>query len=82
MRTDFFLLCWLLAIPSWGQSSPDMIYPSDAKPIACFITDVTPQAIKYKHPENREGPDYVLSKDNALLVFKHNGEFLIPGSTG
>ena len=79
MRTDFFLLCLLVAIPSLGQSSQDMIYPADAAPIACFISDVTPQEIKYKHPENREGPDYVLGKDKALLVFKHNGEFLIPG---
>lgn len=79
MRTDFFLLCLLLAVPGLGQSPPDMIYPSDAKPIACFITEVTPQEIKYKHPENREGPDYVLPMDKAVLVFKHNGEFLIPG---
>lgn len=79
MRTDFFLLCILLAIPGFGQSSRDMIYPTDATPIACYITEVTPQEIKYKHPENREGPDYVLPKNKVLLVFKHDGSFLIPG---
>ena len=79
MRTDFFLFLFFLIFPALGQSSHDIIYPDDAQPIACYIAEMTPGEIKYKHVENREGPDYVLRWENALLLFKQDGEFLIPG---
>ncbi|WKN43781.1 hypothetical protein [Tunicatimonas pelagia] len=82
MTQKLFLLSALLLvliIPAIGQASDDVIYQLDDEPIACVITEVTEQVIRYKHPENQEGPDYILKKDKALLIFKENGDYLLPG---
>ncbi|MEM6844452.1 MAG: hypothetical protein AAF944_20285 [Bacteroidota bacterium] len=68
----------ILAVPVIGQDRSDVIYPLDDDPIACIITEVTEQVIRYKHPENQEGPDYITRRDKALLIFKENGDYLLP----
>ncbi|MEM8965663.1 MAG: hypothetical protein AAGE93_04535 [Bacteroidota bacterium] len=68
----------ILAMPLIGQDRSDVIYPLDDDPIACIITEVTEQVIRYKHPENQEGPDYITRRDKALLIFKENGDYLLP----
>lgn len=78
-QTILSLLISVCSLPAIGQVSSDVIYRFDDEPLACIISDVTDEEIKYKDLENREGPDYVIKKDKALLVFKENGDFLLPG---
>ncbi|MEO0331810.1 MAG: hypothetical protein AAF223_09010, partial [Bacteroidota bacterium] len=68
----------ILAMPLIGQDRSDVIYPLDDDPIACIITEVTEQVIRYKHLENQEGPDYITRRDKSLLIFKENGDYMLP----
>ena len=68
----------MLIVPAIGQANEDVIYQLNGERVACVITEVTEQVIRYKHPENREGPDYILKKDKAVLLFKENGDFMLP----
>ena len=70
----------MLIVPAIGQASEDAIYQLNGERIACVITEVTEQVIRYKHPDNREGPDYILKKDKAVLIFKNNGDFMLPAA--
>lgn len=76
--TILFLLHLTAFFPVFESVGGDVIYQPEDEPLNCIITEVTEQTIRYKHPENPEGPDYILKKDKALLVFKDNGDFLIP----
>ena len=85
MTTKQTILSFLISIWSFtvfGQERSDVIYQVNDEPLACIITDVTPEEIKYKHLENPNGPDYILKKEKALLVFKENGDFLLPSEEG
>nr|WKN35280.1 hypothetical protein K4G66_23150 [Tunicatimonas sp. TK19036] len=77
-QTILSLLIGVWCTVAYGQKRSDVIYQVNDEPLACIIADVTPQEIKFKHLENPDGPDYVLKKEKALLIFKENGDFLLP----
>lgn len=86
-------VCYLLIAMAFGwltggdsvaqsESDSDMIYQANASPLPCIVSDVQGATIKYKRLENLQGPDYVSLKQDVLLVFKSNGDFMLPGSGG
>ncbi|MEQ9437497.1 MAG: hypothetical protein RIG62_00570 [Cyclobacteriaceae bacterium] len=66
---------------SLAQHDSDIIYQEGNDPIACLISDVQVDEIKYKQLEYIDGPDYVINRSKALLLFKRNGDFLLPTDT-
>lgn len=64
--------------PAIGQVNSDVIYMFNQEPLACVISDVTDEEIRFRVEDNEEGPLYTVEKDQAILVFKENGDFLLP----
>ncbi len=73
-----FFCQWVLA----QQEEPfDMIYPANGPSIPCLIAEVAGAEIKYKPVENLQGPIYTKLKQDVVLLFKKDGEFMIPASS-
>ncbi|SFP05248.1 hypothetical protein SAMN04515674_101159 [Pseudarcicella hirudinis] len=69
-----FILMNLYIVPSvWGQ---DVIYLKDHTSLACKIQEVSPEKIKYKRPDNPEGPNYSVKTETTLLIISEKGSYL------
>ena len=52
----------------------DVIYKYDGSKIQAKVLEVSPATIKYKNFTNLDGPDYVLNKDEVVMIVYKNGE--------
>jgi len=64
------LLCF--AISSFSQ---DIIYTTNGDKTEVKILEIKPGEIRYKKHSNPDGPDYVASKSDVLLITYSNGTF-------
>jgi hypothetical protein len=75
-------LFWLLFAPAHAQeeAQTDMLYENNGSPVACIITEIVDDKIKFKKIDNVEGPVHNVLKKDVMLAFKHTGEYLIPSN--
>ena len=64
--------------PLLAQVSSDVIYRFNEEPLACVVSDITDREIRYKPTQENTDQEYSLEKDKALLIFRENGDFLLP----
>lgn len=71
MKTLTFLItCILLSIRVFSQ---DTLYTTTGQVIAGKVTEVGNEDIKYKKATNLEGPTYVISKSDVVMIEYKNG---------
>ncbi|MEM6844454.1 MAG: hypothetical protein AAF632_19700 [Bacteroidota bacterium] len=63
----------------FAQMANDVIYPFDGEPLACLVASVSEDKIHYKNaPTSPQESESSFEKDQALLIFRENGDFLLP----
>lgn len=72
MRLTFSFICALCF--SWMSSlSQDVLYTVSGKKLETKVVEINTTDIKYKNPDNVEGPTYVISKSDIVLIQFANG---------
>ena len=72
MRLTFSFICALCFF--WMSSfSQDVLYTVTGKKLETKVVEINTTDIKYKNPDNVEGPTYVISKSDIVLVQFANG---------
>lgn len=61
-----------------AQPRYDVIYPVNGEAIRCNISESQGAQLKYRPLENPGGPVYAKLKQDIRLVFKQNGQLMIP----
>lgn len=77
--TTLTALC--LATWCFGQQANDIIYKKNGTNEKCEIVKIDDTKIKFRIPENIDGPLYNVLRRDVALVVKGNGEFLLPESS-
>jgi hypothetical protein len=77
--TTLSVLC--LATWCFGQQANDIIYKKNGTNEKCEIVKIDDTKIKFRIPENIDGPLYNVLRRDVALVVKGNGEFLLPESS-
>lgn len=77
--TTLLILSVTFTSSLFAQLGNDVIYRFDGEPLACSVSSISRDEIRYKEAsassQNRESS---LEKDRALLIFRENGDFLLP----
>jgi hypothetical protein len=74
-RISFFL--FLLAFAVTGFSQTDTLFTKAKKKISCKITEIGESDIKYKLPDNLDGPVYVISTNKVYRYSLSNGQVFV-----
>jgi hypothetical protein len=69
------IVLFLLAFSFEFVRAQDIIYLNNGNKLTAVIKEVNIQEIKYKKFENPDGPTYVISKNDVLLIEYKNGTF-------
>lgn len=77
-QTILLFLFSIFISPLLAQVSSDIIYRFNEEPLACVVSDITDREIRYKNARESTNQEYSLEKDKALLIFRENGDFLLP----
>ncbi len=75
----------MLWFPSVGmaQSQPyDVIYYSGGESSHCHLVDVAGNTVRYRSLDAPDGEIYDETRDDMVLIVKHNGNFLLPAESG
>jgi hypothetical protein len=67
------VLLFLTCVCGFGAFSQDTLYTKNGRVINAKVTEVNPDAIKYKKATNPDGPTYVISKSDVTLIQYQNG---------
>lgn len=72
IRKHIFLVITFLSATCLLQSQ-DLIYLNNGSKFEAKVKELTPSEIKYKNINNPDGPTYVISKSDVLLIEYKNG---------
>ena len=83
------LLCSSTLAMSWasflGTAQPqpyDVVYYADGVSSDCFVVKVTDDSLHYRSIDQPDGEVYGESRENIVLIFKQNGDFLLLAEAG
>lgn len=71
-------LFWLLGFYANAQ---DQLFKKDNSKILVTITEIGPDAVKYKMADNPNGPVYVISKSDVVMIIYKNGDHEVFSNT-
>ena len=89
MLFSFRLLCWSAVVilglsfisPVQSQSF-DVVYYAGGEAVYCDLIEVTDYTVRYRLQDIPDGEIYNELRDDIALIFKRNGDFLLPAETG
>lgn len=73
MKYSIFTFLFFLLLLGHELKSQDIIYTNTGNKVTGKIVEITNYEIKYKDPSNLEGPSYIISKREVVLIKYQNG---------
>ena len=85
--TRLSLLCtlaalWVSAFSSVQSQSYDVVYYTGGEAVHCDLIEVTDYTVRYRLHDLPDGEIYNELRDDISLIFKQNGDFLLPAEAG